>query len=360
MISIVGIGPSKKDITLRALETIEKADVVIGYKRYIDSIEDLLQGKEVIKKGMGDEIARVESAIQKHLDGKRVALISSGDPGIFGMSNVFFQLIGKYSGLEVEIIPGVTAANYAASLLGAPLHDFAVISLSDILTPLSEIKRKIEHAAIGDLVIALYNPLSKTRKQPFREAYKLLSEILGPDTPVGIVQSSSNEPKITITTLYDLKEEQIDMSTVLIIGNSTTYVEDGYMITPRGYVIRSSIHPLAQEFYEKYLSGESVEGSNMECEYYPCHYHHQNCTYCYCPFYPCGDGSTGGRWIKDKGVWSCLDCEWIHKDDTVDCIKSKLADVLQEVDDLKSNRKKLLKLRRECISVTRNKNKSKD
>jgi precorrin-3B C17-methyltransferase len=356
MISIVGIGPSNKDITLRALETIEKAEVVIGYKRYIDSIEELLEGKEVIKKGMGDEIARVELAIQKHLDGKRVALISSGDPGVFGMSNVFFQLIGKYSGIEVEIIPGVTAANYAASLLGAPLHDFAVISLSDILTPISEIKNKIKHAAQGDLVIALYNPLSKTRKKPFREAYQILLEILEHSTPVGIVQSSSKEPKITITTLNDLEEDQIDMSTVLIIGNSTSYVEDGFMITPRGYVIRSSIHPLAEEFYEKYLAGEVVEGSNSECEYYPCHYHPQNCTFCYCPFYPCGDGSTGGRWIKDKGVWSCLNCEWIHKDDTVECIQSKLSDVLQEVGDLKSNRKKLLKLRRECISNTKDRN----
>ncbi len=353
MISIVGIGPSRKDITLRALETIEKADVVIGYKRYIDSIEDLLSGKEIIKKGMGDEIARVELAIQKHFEGKKVALISSGDPGVFGMSNVFFQLIGKYSGLEVEIIPGVTAANYGASLLGAPLHDFAVISLSDILTPLSEIKNKIRHAAQGDLVMALYNPLSKTRKEPFREAYKILMDVLASSTPVGIVRSSSGEPEVTITTLADLAEDQIDMSTVLIIGNSTTYVEDGHMITPRGYVIRSSLHPLAQEFYENYLAGETVVGPNTQCEYYPCHEHPQNCTFCYCPFYPCGDGSTGGRWIKDKGVWSCQDCEWIHQDDTVECIQSKLPDIVQEVDDLKSHRKKLLKLRRECMSATK-------
>lgn len=352
MISIIGIGPSPKDITLRALEAIEKSEVVIGYKRYIDSIEDLLKGKEVIKKGMGDEIARVELAIQKSLEGKEVALISSGDPGIFGMANVFFQLIGKYSGIQYEVVPGVTAANYGASLLGAPLHDFAVISLSDILTPLSEIKRKIEHAALGDMVIALYNPLSKTRKKPFRESLKILLKTINPSTPVGIVRSSFQPPQIIITTLEELHEGQIDMSTIIIIGNSTTYVEEGRMITPRGYVVRKPIHSLSREFYEKFLEGEIVEGPNRSCDYYPCHHHPQNCTFCYCPFYPCGDGSTGGRWIKDKGVWSCQDCEWIHQDATVNCIMKKLPDILEKVDDLKKKKKELLKLRRECIHDT--------
>lgn len=352
MISIIGIGPSPKDITLRALESIEKAEVVIGYKKYIDSIEDLLNGKEVIKKGMGDEIARVEMAIQKHLDGKQVALISSGDPGIFGMANVFFQLAGKYSGVQFEIIPGVTAANYGASLLGAPLHDFAVISLSDILTPLSEIKRKIEHAALGGMVIALYNPISKTRKSPFREAIKILMNTINPATTVGFVKSSSHPPQITVTTLEKLEEDQIDMSTIIIIGNSTTYVENGQMITPRGYVVKQPIHPLSKEFYEKFLNGENIDGPNRSCEYYPCHQHPQNCVFCYCPFYPCGDASTGGHWIKDKGVWSCQDCEWIHQDATVKCIMEKLPEILETAEDLKKKKKDLLKLRRECIFKT--------
>lgn len=352
MISIIGIGPSPKDITLRALEAIEKAEVVIGYKKYIDSIDDLITGKEVIKKGMGDEIARVELAIEKHLNGQEVALISSGDPGIFGMANVFFQIAGKYSGIEFEIIPGVTAANYGASLLGAPLHDFAIISLSDILTPLSEIERKIEHAALGDLVIALYNPISKKRKIPFRKAMKILLNTINPSTTVGIVRSSTQPPEIITTTLEDLHEDQIDMSTIIIIGNSTTYVQDGKMITPRGYVVKQDIHPLSQEFYDKFLNGEIVEGPNRSCEYYPCHHHPQSCTFCYCPFYPCGDASTGGHWIKDKGVWSCQDCEWIHQDATVKCIMEKLPEILEDVADLKKKKKDLLKLRRECVYKT--------
>ena len=353
MISVIGIGPSREDMSLRALNAIKNSEVIIAYKAYIKPIENLLDGKEIIKKGMGDEIERAEIAIQKSREGKNVAIISSGDPGVFGMGNVVFQLIGKYSDIEVEVIPGITAATFAASRLGAPLHDFAVISLSDILTPLSEIKRKVEFASKGDFVIAIYNPLSKTRKEPFNEAYRVLLENKKPSTPVGIVKSGDNGVDTTVTTLEELKNHEINMSTTIIIGNSMTYVQDGYMITPRGYMIRSDIHPLSKEFYERFLEGEIVEGPNLECEYYPCHEEGQSCTFCYCPFYPCGDSSTGGRWIKDKGVWSCQDCMWIHEGEVVKCIMEKLPEIVKEVNDLKKRKKDLLKLRRECIQRVR-------
>lgn len=352
MIKVIGIGPSREDISIRALNAIKESDVIIAYKAYIKPIEDLLEGKEVIKKGMGDEIERAELAIQKSRERMNVAIISSGDPGVFGMGNVIFQLIGKYTDIEVELIPGITAATFAASKLGAPLHDFAVISLSDILTPISEIKRKIEFASKGDFVIAIYNPLSKTRKKPFEEAYKILLEEKKPSTPVGIVRSNDSDVHVTVTTLEDLKNHEINMSTTIIIGNSMTYIQDGYMITPRGYVIRSSIHPLSREFYEHFLEGEIVEGPNLECDFYPCHEAGENCTFCYCPFYPCGDSSTGGRWIKDKGVWSCQDCTWIHEDKTVQCILPRFCEIVNEVKDLKDKKKELLKLRRECIQKT--------
>jgi precorrin-3B C17-methyltransferase len=353
MISVIGIGPSREDMSIKALNAIKDAKVIIAYKAYIKQIEDLIEGKEVIKKGMGDEIERAEIAIQKSREGKKVAIISSGDPGVFGMGNVIFQLIGKYSDVKVEIIPGITAATFAASKLGAPLHDFAVISLSDILTPLSEIKRKVESAAKGDFVIAIYNPLSKTRKKPFEEAYKVLLENKDPLTPVGIVKSGDNGVDTTVTTLEKLCDHEINMSTTIIIGNSMTYVQDGHMITPRGYMIRSKMHPLAEEFYTRFLKGERVEGPNLECEYYPCHEEGQNCTFCYCPFYPCGDSATGGKWIKDKGVWSCEDCTWIHKEEVVECILEKFHEIVKEVDDLKKRKKELLKLRRECIQAAK-------
>lgn len=352
MIKVIGIGSSQEDISIRALNAIKESNVIIAYKAYIKPIEDLIEGKEVIKKGMGDEIERAELAIQKSREGMNVAIISSGDPGVFGMGNVIYQLIGKYSDVEVELIPGITAATFAASKLGAPLHDFAVISLSDILTPLSEIRRKVEFACKGDFVIAIYNPLSKTRKKPFEEAYKILLEERKSTTPVGIVRSNEEDVHVTVTTLEELKNHEINMSTTLIIGNSMTYIQEGHMVTPRGYVIKSWLHPLSRKFYECFLEGDIVEGPNLECEFYPCHEAGGNCTFCYCPFYPCGDSSTGGRWIKDKGVWGCQDCTWIHEDKTVQCILSRFREIVNEVDDLKKRKKELLKLRRECIQNT--------
>ncbi|KZX17600.1 precorrin-3B C(17)-methyltransferase [Methanobrevibacter filiformis] len=350
MINIIGIGPNRDNITEGALKAISESDVIVGYKKYIDSIEDLIDDKEIIKKGMGDEIARVELAISKSLEGHKVALISSGDPGVFGMANVLFQILSKYDGLEVKVYPGVTATNYAASLLGAPLHDFVAISLSDILTPLEEIENKIKHAILGEFIIAIYNPISKTRKEPFRLFKKLLNELKKPETPIGIVDSTYSPSKVTITTVNELNEKDINMSTTLIVGNSLTYIQDSYLITPRGYVVSKDIHPMAKDFYLKFLNGSGSSGSNTTCEFYPCHNSsdHQ-CDFCFCPFYPCGDGSTGGKWIKDKNVWSCEDCSWIHEKETVDCIKTKLKDILTNVNDLKSKKKQLLKLRRFCL-----------
>ena len=370
MINIIGLGPNRENITISALEALKKSDVIIGYKKYIDSISDLVENKEIIKKGMGDEIARGDIAINKSIEGKTVALISSGDPGVFGMANVLFQLIAKYEDFnpkkDIKIFPGVSSVNYSASLLGAPLHDFAAISLSDILTPLSEIERKIKYASLADFIIAIYNPISKTRKKPFRRFKEILMETKDPKTLIGIVDSSESNnkekseipSKTTVVTLDNLNEEDINMSTTLIVGNSSTYLQDGYMITPRGYVVKSQIHPLAREFYTKYLAGESQIGPNKTCEYYPCHDMKdgkQYCDLCYCPFYPCGDGSTGGKWIKNKNVWSCEDCSWIHEKPTIKCVKKGLNNILEEVDDLIIKKKELLKLRKHCISETRRK-----
>lgn len=349
MIRVVGIGPSRDDMTIRALNAIDEADVIIGYKGYIKHIDDLVKGKKVVSKGMGQELLRAELAVRESKAGKNVVLISSGDPGVFGMANVLFQLMGKYKHLEVEVIPGISAVNFAASILGAPLHDFAVISLSDLLTPLSEIKCKIKKACEGDFVIAFYNPMSKTRKKPFAEALNILQDEMKPSTPVGLVKGKDGGADVKITSLENLPSEEIDMSTIIIVGNSMSYVEDGRMVTPRGYMVPYSLHPLAIEFYEKYLDGEGADGPNLGCEYYPCHHHPQNCTFCYCPFYPCADPSTGGRWIKEKGVWSCEGCTWIHEDKTVQCIQAKLPSIVENIGDLKKKKKELLKLRRECI-----------
>ena len=137
MINVIGIGQKRENMTLGAIKAIEDSDVIIGYKKYINQIEDLITDKEIIKKGMGDEIYRAEMAIQKSLEGQTVSLISSGDPGVFGMANVLYQIVSKYEDVEIKVYPGVSAVNYASNILGAPLNDFEAISLSNILTPLS-------------------------------------------------------------------------------------------------------------------------------------------------------------------------------------------------------------------------------
>ena len=353
MIKIIGIGPRREDMTAMARQALEEAEVVIGYGGYTRQIKDLLEGKKIISLGMGQEIERAELAIDYYKKGCKVVLVSSGDPGVYGMANVLHQVMGKYSGLDVEVIPGVSAVNYSAALLGAPLHDFAVISLSDILTPLVEIKRKILAAAEADFIIAFYNPRSKRRTKPFQVALEILLEIRSPETLVGMVKTKDDSSYVRIISLEQLEEEDVDMNTTIIVGNTFTYMDGGKMITPRGYVLPHSTHPLAHEFYEKYLAGDGIKGSNTACEFYPCHSHPQNCTYCYCPFYPCGDPSTGGSWIKEKQVWSCEGCTWIHQDDTVECIGAKLPKLLEKVEDLQDNKKELLKLRRECVYLTK-------
>ena len=350
MINVIGIGQNRENMTLGAIKAIEESDVIVGYKKYINQIEDLIEDKEIVKKGMGDEIQRAEFAIQKSLEGQTVSLISSGDPGVFGMANVLYQIVSKYEDVEIKVYPGVSALNYASSYLGAPLNDFAAISLSNILTPLSEIEKKLKYALKADLIIAIYNPLSKTRKEPFRLFKQLVGEIKGENALIGIVDSSDEaNVKTTIVEVKDLSEDLVNMSCTLIVGNDLTYIQDNKLVTPRGYVIRSKIHPLSHNHYDKFLNGEIAHGPNRECEFYPCHFEGQYCDFCYCPFYPCGDSSTGGQWIKGKDVWNCKECTWLHEKQTVECLRKPLEDILEDVEDLKTKKKMLLKLRRACI-----------
>lgn len=349
MINVIGIGQDRDKMTLGALKAIEDSDVIVGYKNYIEAISDLIEGKEVIKKGMGDEVKRVEMAIARSLEGKTVAIVSSGDPGVFGMANVLFQIGSKYDNIDINVYPGVSALNYSASKLGAPLHDFAAISLSNLLTPLSEIENKLEHALKSNLIIAIYNPISKSRKEPFKLFMDLTLKIRGENTLIGIVNSETYPSKVKVIKLKELDPDKINMFTCLIVGNKMTYEENGYMITSRGYVVRERLHPMSVDFYQRYIDGETPTGPNKSCGYYPCHEDGQYCDFCYCPFYPCGDPSTGGRWIKNKNVWSCEDCVWVHKKENIDCIKPYVNKLVKEPNDLLKNKKALLKLRRACI-----------
>ena len=240
-ITVIGFGPgSLLDMTLRAHQAVEQAEVVAGYHTYIELIASLLEGKEVIGTGMMQEIDRCRMAVERAAEGKNVAVVSSGDSGVYGMAGLVLELVlqqPEESRPQFDVIAGVSAVNAAASVLGAPLmHDFAVISLSDLLTPWELILKRVEMAGKGDFVIALYNPKSHKRIQNIEEVRNILLRHRSPSTPVGIVTGASRETETKVlSTLQDFTEEEINMFSLVIIGNSHTYIKEGYMITPRGY-----------------------------------------------------------------------------------------------------------------------------
>lgn len=241
-IYVVGIGPGDSEhMTTRAKTVWNEVDVVAGYKTYIDLIRPWLTEKQVVSTGMRQELDRCREVVELAKDGHRVALVSSGDAGVYGMAGVLIECMEEANCLDIplEIIPGVSAANAAASMLGAPLmHDFAVISLSDLLTPWEVIQKRVRLAAEGDFVLAIYNPKSKGRQDQIEWVRKVLLEYRAPETPVGIVKEAlRGESKVVITNLEEFTQSPIDMLTTVIIGNSHTRVVGPYMVTPRGYVL---------------------------------------------------------------------------------------------------------------------------
>lgn len=238
-IAIVGLGPGALDeVTPKARRAIESAEVIAGYNTYIKLIPELVAGKKIIGTAMMQEVERCRLAIEEATAGKNVAVISSGDAGIYGMAGLIIEMILNQSAeIEIEVIAGISAVNAAAAILGAPLmHDFAVISLSNLLTDWELIKRRVELAALGDFVIALYNPKSKRRVTNILEVQEILLKYRKKSTPVGIVTNAGRvgERKV-ITTLEKFTAEEINMFTLVLVGNSQTYARAGYMITPRGY-----------------------------------------------------------------------------------------------------------------------------
>lgn len=264
----MSLGPGYRSYMVpEAFDALVAAEVVLGYKTYLGLIEELLEGKEVLSSGMRKEVDRCALAIDRALAGRRVALVSSGDAGIYGMAGLVFDICreralrvaaptrGRLStedetaasvdgmnasapDLFVEVIPGVAAFNAAASILGAPLmHDFAVVSLSDHLTPWDLIEKRLQAAASADFVMAIYNPRSKTRPDLLEKAQKVLLRGKAPETPVAILRKAMRDGQWKcLTTLGEIPFEEVDMQSILIVGNSNTYVWNGWMVTPRGYL----------------------------------------------------------------------------------------------------------------------------
>lgn len=226
-------------MTPKAKAEIENADVVVGYGTYIKLIQNIIKkDAEVISGTMGKEVERAKIAVDKAKEGKQVVMVSSGDPGVYGMAGVVLEVAAKEKATPpVEIVPGVTAATTASAILGAPLiSDFAVISLSDLLTPWEKIECRLEAAAQADMSIVIYNPQSQGRIEPLSKAYEIMMKHIDPKTPVGVVRQAGRDGQaFTITTLKDMLNCDIDMVTTIVVGNSATKIVNGRMVTARGY-----------------------------------------------------------------------------------------------------------------------------
>lgn len=239
MLYIIGIGPGGKDrMTLEAVQKIKNSDVIVGYKPYIEYVAEFLTDQETFSTGMTGEIERCKKAIEFAEGGKNVAIISTGDAGLYGMAGPVIELL-KNSDVEFEVVPGVSAVFSAAADLGAPLMmDTAIISLSDLLVSYEKIKKRVELAAEADFVISLYNPRSKGRPDYLNEAIQIIKKYRKGTTPVGIVRNSGRDDfSKEIATLDTIDCESVDMKTIVIIGNSTSYIHGYTIITKRGYDI---------------------------------------------------------------------------------------------------------------------------
>jgi precorrin-3B C17-methyltransferase len=240
-LKIVGLGPGDSALlTPQAQKAIEDADVIVGYTLYVDLVPDALkEGKELVSTGMMGEMARCEKAIEIALDGKNTVVVCSGDPGIYAMSGLIYELAEEHlDTLEIEVVAGIPALSAASALLGAPLmHDFAVISLSDLLTEWELIEKRLKAAAEADFVIVLYNPKSKRRNWQIGKALEIVGTVRSADTPVGLVKSAyRKEQEIMVFSLNSFDIEQVDMLSTIIIGNSTTRMIGENIVTPRGYL----------------------------------------------------------------------------------------------------------------------------
>ena len=252
---VVGIGPGHHDhMTYRAKQVIEESEVIIGYDTYVSLVEDLISGKEVYRYPMTQEVDRANQAIQFAENGRIVSLVSSGDPGIYGMIGLIYEILAdkkwnRGAGIYVECVPGVSSLNSCSALVGSPLMtDFAVVSMSDLLVPWEMIVKRVEAAALGDYVTVIYNPASKKRVHQLQDTRDIFLKYRNPETPVAIVKGAYRESQaVVLTTLKDIlnHSDMLGMITTVIVGNSSTYNYEGMMINPRGYRSKYELVPTA-------------------------------------------------------------------------------------------------------------------
>ena len=237
-VTVIGLGPGGgADLTGRARAALEACDLIVGYTAYIDLVRADFPQKETLSTGMRREVDRCRAAVEAARTGKDVAVVCSGDSGVYGMAGLIYEVAQEYDPIKIEVVPGITAACGGAAVLGAPLtHDFAVVSLSDLLTPWVKIEKRLTAAAQADFVLCLYNPMSKKRRDHLRRACDILLKHRSGDTVCGWVKNIGREgQEHRLLTLAELRDEQVDMFTTVFIGSQSTRIISGRMVTPRGY-----------------------------------------------------------------------------------------------------------------------------
>ena len=406
MINLIGISSDIGNITLNALEAIQKSDIIINFDELdLSDLRPYIRNKKIIttiveeEKEDDDEVisieikdwdeedspeedlssneeeeeseesfddielkdpfylrlkesySKIEFAIRASKGNQNVAIITSSNPSINGIANLLIQMCSKYDGVEVKIYPGVSPIDYSASVLGAPLEDFAVIDLNNPLVSDSELEAKIDYAIKNNLLLVVYNPINEFDNN--NKNFNLLKDIVSEfndELLVGIVNSNSSR---VICKFKEINELIISENSVLIIGNKLTYKIGDCMVTSSDYIVEPKFISHNIDFFKRYLNGEVPRGLDMECEYLPCHKELEACDFCYCPFYPCADGVTGGEWIKGREIWNCTNCIWIHLDKPCACIREEFDDMFENIEDLKTKHIELLKLRRKCLLETK-------
>lgn len=240
-IYVVGMGPGREEMmTGEAIAALEQADVIIGYTVYLELLGERFQGKEMMSTPMRQETERCRLAFEEAKKGKKAALVCSGDAGIYGMASLMYEIGKNYPDIELEVIPGITAASSGAAVLGAPLnHDFCVISLSDLLTPWEKIEKRLIAAAEGDFAMAIYNPSSHKRRDYLQRACDILLRCLEEERACGYVENIGRDgTKAVVCTLKELRNKEVNMFTTVFIGNAGSEIIDNKLITKRGYLVR--------------------------------------------------------------------------------------------------------------------------
>ena len=376
MINLINMGSDIGNMTINAFNAIIESDIIINYDNIdLSDLDTYLKDKEIIANDLDksnnevivgldesesieetcdiyskleESYSKIEMAISRSSD-NNVALICSNERKIHGIANLLIQFSSKFSDLELKIYPAVSPIDYSSAVLGDPLNDFVAIDLNNPIVSDKELKNKISFALKNDFVLFIHNPIGENEERINFNKLKEIVNDYNDELLLGIVNENYT---YEISLFKDINDESVRENSTLIIGNKLSYKLEDYMVTSSDYIVKPKFISQNIDFFERYLKDETPKGLDYDCEYFPCHKTLEACDFCYCPFYPCADGLTGGEWIKDKDVWSCQHCDWIHLEEPCQAIREGLEDILEDKNDLKSKHIELLKLRRECLLKT--------